>query len=220
MKANGFFCSLHREALRQFEELTYTTAYPEGAVLFVEQEAPRGVFVICRGKVKISMTSSEGKTIILRIAKPGEVLGLHAVISDEPYHASAESLEPCQVKFMRRDDFLRFVREQPEASLHAARQLSADYHIACEQVRALGLAQSAPEKLAGFLLDWASNSQSGDGVRSRLTLTHEEIGQMIGASRETVTRTLTDFRNRQLVRLKGSMLVIQNRAGLAHFAGM
>jgi CRP/FNR family transcriptional regulator, cyclic AMP receptor protein len=221
LKSEDFFCNLSKGAMNALDGVKFTSGYPKGAVLFAEQEAPRGVFILCKGRVKLTINSSEGKTVILRIADPGEVLGLHAVVSGQPYHASAETLEPCEVNFVRREDFLRFLRENPEASLRAAQQLSQNYQIACEQVRSLGLAHSAMGKLAGFLLLWASKGQpTKQGMRVLLTLTHEEIGQMIGLSRETVTRTMGDFRRRQFVASKGATVVIQNKGALEQFAQM
>jgi len=200
--------------------IKYTTAYPERAVLFVEQEAPRGVYFLCKGRVKLSMTSSEGKAVILRIAKPGEVLGLHAVVSGEPFQASAETVEPCQVNFIRREDFLQFLRNNPEASIHAAQQLSANYQAACEQIRSLGLTHSASEKMARFLLDSSTSGQeTKQGIRVRMTMTHEEISQIIGTSRETVTRTLGDFKSRHLVAINGSILLIPNKTALENVVG-
>lgn len=221
LESNSFFYNLSPGSLRALDGIKFASSYPKCAVLFGEQEAPKGVFILCKGRVKLSMTSSEGKSVILRIADPGEVLGLHAVVSNQPYQASAETLEPCELNFVRCDDFLRFLRENPEASLHAAQQLSQNYHIACEQVRSIGLAHSAMGKLAGFLLLRATKGQpTKQGTRVLLTLTHEEIGQMIGLSRETVTRTLGDFKRRQFVASKGATVVIQNKGALEQFAGM
>lgn len=220
-KSEGFFCNLPGGALKALDSVKFSSGYPKGSVLFVEQEPPRGVFILCKGRVKLSINSSDGKTVILRIAEPGEVLGLHAVVSGQPYQASAETLEPCEVNFVRQDDFLRFLRENPEASLRAAQQLSQNYHIACEQVRSIGLAHSAMGKLAGFLLLWATKGQpTKQGTRVLLTLTHEEIGQMIGLSRETVTRTMGDFKRRQFVASRGATVVIQNKGALEQVAGM
>lgn len=221
LKSESFFDNLSAGALKALDGVKVTSSYPKGATLFVEQEAPRGVFIVSKGRVKLSMTSSEGKSVILRIADPGEVLGLHAVVSNQPYHATAQTLETCQLNFVRREDFLRFLRENPEASLRAVQQLSQSYHIACEQVRSIGLAHSATGKLAGFLLLWATKGQpTKHGTRVLLTLTHEEIGQMIGLSRETVTRTMGDFKRRQFVASKGAIVVIQNKSALEQFAGM
>lgn len=218
LRSDGFFCQFSEPGLKAFETVKYATAYPERAVLFVEGESPRGVFVLCKGRVKLTITSSEGKTLILRIARAGEALGMHASVSGTPYQATAETLEPSQIVFVRRDDFLRFLREHGEASLHAAQQLSSTYQIACEQIRSLGLSNSAPEKLARFLLDWSGEGQqTRQGIRVKLTLTHEEIGQLIGTSRETVTRTLGEFRNRQIASLNGATLLIQNKTALEKF---
>jgi CRP/FNR family transcriptional regulator, cyclic AMP receptor protein len=220
LKADGFFCDLSPTALKAFEAIKYTTAYPEGAVLFVEGQPPRGVFMLCKGRVKLSITSSEGKTIILRLSQPGELLGLNAAVSGNPYQATAEMLEPCQVNFVKREDFLRLLRQHGDASIHAAEQLSSNYHIACDQIRSLGLSQSAPQKLARFLLDWSTKGQqTPQGIRVKLSLTHEEIGQIIGSSRETVTRTLGELKSSDLVSLHGSTLVIQNKPALESFVG-
>jgi len=218
LRAEGFFCHLSPATLKAFEAITYTNAYPEAAVLFVEGQAPRGVYMLCRGRVKLSIASSEGRTIILRLVLPGEVLGLNAAVSGKPYQSTAEILEPSQVNFIKREDFLDLLRGHGEASIHAAQQLSSAYHIACDQIRSLGLSQSAPQKLARFLLDWAVKGQETEqGIRVKLTLTHEEIGQIIGSSRETVTRALRGFKSSDLVTLQGSTLLIQNKPALETF---
>ncbi len=220
LRHQGFFCNLQKSCLKAFDAIKFTSGYPGGAVLFVEGEAARGIYVLCKGRVKLTMTSADGRTMILRIVKPGEVLGLHAAVSGRVYQATAETMEPCQVNFVRRDEFLRFLAQNPEASVHAAQQLSGDYQTACDQIRSLGLTHNASAKLARFLLETsAMGKETKEGIRVRLTMTHEEIGQMIGASRETVTRTLGEFRDRHLVLRNGSMLVIQDRAGLETFAG-
>jgi CRP/FNR family transcriptional regulator, cyclic AMP receptor protein len=219
--SEGFFCNFSQAALKAFDSVNYRTAYPQGAVLFVEQEAPRGVFVLCKGRVKLSMTSSEGKAMILRIVQPGEILGLHATVSGQPYQATAETLEPCQLNFVRREDFLQFLRQHAEASIRAAQQLSANYQTACEQIRSLGLTHSAAQKLAKFLLESSGKgTETKQGFRVRLTMTHEEIGQLIGTSRETVTRTLGEFKTKHLVSQNGSVLVIQNRTALESFGSL
>ncbi|MFZ0636835.1 MAG: Crp/Fnr family transcriptional regulator [Candidatus Acidiferrales bacterium] len=218
LRKSSFFCQLSPKATKDFDAIKSSSAYPESAILFLEKQESRGVFVLCEGEVKLSISSSEGKTLILRIAKPGEILGLMAVLSGKPYEVSAETLRPSQIAFVRRDDFLRFMAQHPEASAGMVRQLSSNYHGACEQLRSVGLSLSAHEKLAKLLLDWSAGAeQTTLGSRITMPLTHEEIAEFIGSTRETVTRTLSDFRNRHLVTLKGSTLMISNRAGLEAF---
>jgi len=155
LKKAEFFCGLSLKALKEFDSIKSSSVYPEGAVLFLEKQDARGVFVLCEGEVKLTISSSEGKTLILRIAKPGEVLGLMATLSGEPYEVTAETLRPCQVAFVRRDEFLRFIAQHPEASLGIVKLLTAHYHAACEQLKTVGLSASAPEKLARLLLGWS-----------------------------------------------------------------
>jgi len=214
----SFFCQLSPKATKDFDTVRTSSAYPGGAVLFLEKQDPRGVFVLCEGEVKLTISSRDGKTLILRIAKPGEILGLMAVLSGKPYEVSAETLHPCQIAFIRRDDFLRLVAQYPEISQGVVKQLSANYHLACEQLRTVGLSVSAQERLARLLLEWSSEAeQTKLGTRIQVRLTHEEIAECIGSSRETVTRTFSEFRNRHLVTMKGSTLVIPDRAALENY---
>jgi CRP/FNR family transcriptional regulator, cyclic AMP receptor protein len=215
LRANGFFCQLSPAALKDFYAVKTSATYPAGALLFLEKQEPRGVFVLCAGEVKLSISSSAGKTLILRIARPGEILGLMAAMSDSPYEVTAETLHPCQVAFIRRDDFLRFVAKHSEVYQGVVRQLNTLYSGACQQLRTVGLSASAPEKLARLLLDWSAEAkETKQGVPIKLPLTHEEIAEFIGSTRETVTRTFSEFKNRQLVTLQGSTLTISNRPAL------
>jgi CRP/FNR family transcriptional regulator len=91
--------------------------------------------------------------------------------------------------------------------------------MACAQLRTVGLSTSAPEKLARLLLDWSEGGQTTElGTRFRFCLTHEQIGEFIGTSRETVTRTMGAFKHRRLLSFQGSMLTISNRSALANYA--
>jgi CRP/FNR family transcriptional regulator len=216
-RANGFFCQLQPAALKDLDAIKFTSAYPESAVLFLEKQAVRGIYVLCQGEMKLSVSSSEGKTLILRIARPGEVLGLMAALAGTPHEVTAEALRPCQVAFIRRDAFLRFLATHPEAYAAVAQQLGAHYQIACEQLRTVALSTSVQERLAKLLLEFSAQGQdTKQGTRVKLPLTHEEIAQFIGTTRETVTRTLSDFKTQDLVMIHGSTLTVHNRPGLEH----
>jgi CRP/FNR family transcriptional regulator len=214
LSTDSFFCSLPKTALEAFDKIKYTASYPAGAVLFVEGQSPRGIYMLCKGRVKMSTTSVEGKTLILKIAQPGEVLGIHATVSGTPCEITAETAQPCQLNFIKREQFLKFLHEHGDACLKAAQHLSKDCQSAYQQIRSLGLSHSAPKRLAHLLLEWTATSADKVEPKVKLALTHEEIAQIIGSARETVTRVLADFRKRQLAVLKGSTLIIQNKAAL------
>jgi len=220
LRAEHIFCDLSAPDLQAFETMKYATSYPKGAVLFVEGQAPRGIFVLCKGRIKLSICSTDGKTLILKIAEPGEVLGLSATVGGKPYELTAETVDPCQVNFVKREDFLRFLRDHSDACLRVAEQLSDKYNAACREIRSLGLSHSAAEKLAKLLLEWSARNGEASKAepRVKLALTHEEIAQMIGTSRETVTRLFADLKKRQIVQSKGSTLFIRNKAALKSLA--
>jgi len=218
-KEAEYFCQLGSGALRDFEAIKTIATYPKGAILFLEKQDSRGVFLLCEGEVKLSVSSREGKTLIMRIARAGEVLGLMATLAGTTYEVTAETIYPCQVAFIRRDDFERYIASHPAVALNLTKQMCAQYQSACDQLRTVGLSSSAHEKLARLLLAWSEGvQQTREGTRIKLPLTHEEIAEFIGTTRETVTRTLSDFKIRQLVAIQGATLTIPNRAALEHFA--
>jgi CRP/FNR family transcriptional regulator, cyclic AMP receptor protein len=211
----GRFCHLGPAALKELDAIKSTATYPKGALLFVEKQDARGVFVLCEGEVKLSISSSEGKTLIMRIARAGEMLGLIAAMAGTPYEVTAETIHPCQVAFVRREDFQRYVANHPEASRSMFNQMTSQYQDACEQLRTVGLSTSANEKLARLLLTWSAGSpKTKMGTRITMPQTHEEIAEFIGTTRETVTRTLSEFKNRRLITVQGSALTIVDRAAL------
>jgi len=217
-----FFCNVKQEALKAFDHYAFANVYPHGALLFGEGETPRGVFMVCRGRVKLSIASGDGKTLITRIVRAGEALGLSSVLSDLPYRATAETLEPSQVKFIRADDFIRWMDEYAETWRRACRQLSEECVFTDDHVRSLGLSHSAKEKLAHLVLTWCDEDghETPAGTRVQLLMTHEEISQRIGTSRETVTRLLKYFRDKKIIAVKGSTLTVTNKAALESLISM
>ena len=210
IREEHLFCNLSLPAVQKLNEIKSTAVYPKSAMLFIEGQQPRGVFVLCTGKAKLSTSSREGKTIIIKISEPGDVLGLNATISNHPYEVTAEMIEPGQANFITRAALLHFLREHGEVALRVAEQLSQNYYTAYEEIRTLGLATSPAEKFAKLLLSWDSGQTNGS-KQIKLTLTHEEIAEMIGTTRETVSRLFSHFKKRQLLQVKGSTLVILNR---------
>lgn len=220
MRVETFFCDLAEQAARRADAARLVVAQPRGAVLFVEGQRARGVYVLAAGRVKLSASSGEARVVITDIAEPGDVLGLSAVISGRPYEVTAEALDNCRLYFIRREEFLRLLDGDARASLHAARQLSRQYHTSHRQVRLLGLSASAAAKLARLILECAARygRTVERGLQLKLVLTHEEIGQLIGASRETVTRLLSDFKRKKIIQINGATLLVRNLAALEALA--
>jgi len=219
LRRKNWFCGLSPDVLKSFSAASHLSTYPGGAILFVEGQSPRGAFVLCSGKVKLSTTSREGKVLILKMAEPGEALGLSAVISATPYEVTAETSGPCQVNFIERETLMRMLEKNGELGLHSAQALSKEFQSAYRDIHELVLARSSAGKLARLLLSWTVGRENGSReIKIRSSLTHEEMAQMIGSSRETVTRLLSELRKKELIRLEGSTLVIRNRIALEALA--
>ena len=220
-RKDGFFCQLPPQALQEFDALTFTNIYPKGAILFSEGEPPRGIFQLCHGSVKLSMTSEDGKTLITRMVEQGEALGLSSAISGNTGRVTAETVVPSQVNFVRRDDFLRFLNSSSVAATNALRQLAMECEAGADRVKAMELSQSAAGKLAGLLLSWcAERGRSTEGgIRMQVLMTHDDISHLINTSRETVTRLLRDLREERVISVKGSNLIIHDKPRLEALVG-
>lgn len=166
--------------------------------------------MLCQGEVKLSTNFRDGRTMILKIVQPGDILGLGSCVTGLPYDVTAEAHTPCQTSFVKRQDFLAFLRKHGEACLRAVKHLGIQHKDAMTAIRTMGLRHNASEKLAKFLL-----SMDAEGTnRLTLTLTHQEIAEALGASRQTVTRTLKAFKRANLVAVCGASILIQNRAAM------
>lgn len=207
------FCNLPQNVLATLDHISSAAIYPRDAILFAEGQKPRGVFVICNGRVKLSTNSANGKSIIVRVAEAGAIVGLPGTISGKPYELTAEALEPLQANFIPRDAFLQFLRQHGEAALGVAEMLNQIYYATLAEVRCLGLSVNTAARLARFLLDLPT-SPSQNSVQTTLTLTHNEIAEIIGSSRETVTRLFANFKREGYIEVHGSTVMFMNKSGL------
>jgi CRP/FNR family transcriptional regulator, cyclic AMP receptor protein len=218
LRQNGDFCSLPMPLMTEFNAMGHLTLYPANAVLLAEGQVPRGVYIACSGRSKLSVEARDGKTIILKIAGDRQVLGLSAVISGGPSPITVTTIELCQIKFVERESFLHLIEHNSHAALACATMLAREVKTSFDNVYELLLARSSTEKLARLLLSWVSDEPRNRELRVSTEFTHEEIAQMIGSSRETVTRLLSVMKRKDLIRLDGATLVIPNRIALQAIA--
>lgn len=217
--SRGFFCEFSDPVLQSLDRVSHKTVLPAGAILFVEGQAPRGMFMVCSGRVNLSTTSREGKILILKTANAGEALGLSATISGMGYEATAETATPCQVSFVDRKHYLELMQQHSEIGVHTSQCLSREFRSAYHDIHDLVLTRSSSGKLARLLLSQCRKQESEDSNScATIPMTHEEMAQRIGASRETVTRLLSNLRKKRLIRLDGPTLVIRDRSALEALA--
>jgi len=217
VREDSLFSQLGPEGVAELNAIRQTNLYPKGAVLFLEGQPCCGLYIVCAGKAKLTISSARGRTLIVRISKPGEVLGLAALVSNATHDLGAETLEPTQVNYLPRDEFLRFLHKYGEVSIRVAHYLSSELHRAYRQMARVALAPSAQAKLAGLLLEWGGRETDPPpaGTRFHLDLTHSEIGELIGSSRETIARNLNQFRRQSLIEIKGTVVTLLDPSSLA-----
>jgi CRP/FNR family transcriptional regulator, cyclic AMP receptor protein len=217
--------SCHDELIEALRSEGVVCSLPSRTTLFAQGQMAEGIHIMSRGCVKLSISSCEGRVFILKVSERGEILGLHNCITGTPYEMTAQTLQSSRVSFVNRENLIRVLRHNQEASLAAAQQLARACHIAYDQITLLSASHSASEKVARFLLGVSaapgrSKMGSNGAMPVELDLTHDDIAQAIGAARETVSRVLGSFRRQNLAILTGSLLLVQNRAGLEKIAGM
>ena len=208
-RSNGMFCNFSGKNLEDFNAIGTQISLPSGAILLREEDPVNQVFIVCSGQVKLSCISKEGKTLNCKIALPGDVVGLGAVISGCVSEFTAETLVPTGVNIIARNDFLTFLRNHPEASMHALSALAAECKSAHSGTRRLALSASVAGRVAGLLLDWGHTASEGRGeLRFVMTLTHDDLADFTCSTRETISRTLGKFQRDSLIQIRGASVHI------------
>jgi CRP/FNR family transcriptional regulator, cyclic AMP receptor protein len=209
----GWFCSLGSAVLADLELATSTISLPAQASLFTQGEDARCLYLICSGYLKLTAGPSDDRHMIVRVAGPGSMLGLYAVLSHGVYEVSAESLTPAQLRPVERERFLAFLRSHKEAQLRAVQCICQEYRFALQDACRIALAETVAARLARLLIELAhqigEQSDAGE-FRFPLLLTHEEMASMTCTTRETVTRTLGQFRKDGWISIEDSMVTLHD----------
>ena len=206
--------TLFRE-IRASHVSNLNSLHGRGMVLFSEGETARGVFIMRTGRATVSITSSEGRVVILRTATSGDVLGLNAVLGGSAYDTTVKTLKPCRTDFIARPHLLDLL-ENPAGARAILTLLSQELTALTDRARLLLLPQTASARLAKLLLDWSGEDGLNTSSAPRIdkVFTHEEISQMICSSRETVTRLLASMSRRRIIHINSESILIRDRAAL------
>lgn len=187
-----------------------------GTVLFTEGEPARGIYILLTGRATVSISSSGGKIVILRVAQSGDVLGLNSTLRNCGYDVTVQTLEPCRTDFVSRSELLALMERSQQCTHAVLRALSHELSELGERAKSLLLSQTSSVKLAKLLLEWgARTTENGSPqVQIEKSFTQEEIAQMIGSSRETVTRLLTALCRRHIIEITAHSILIHDWSAL------
>lgn len=214
------FCGMEAAAIEKLDSIGITARYSRGVTIFREGDRCESVYVLCSGRVKLWTSNEAGRTLILKVARAGQVLGLAATLASQPYEVTAEAIEPCRVKAIQRSHLLEFLDRHQEAAMRVAHLICNEYVAALGEMRRVALPSSASGRVANLLLDWTreqGRENGGDG-KCNLPLTHEEIASMTATSRETVTRVLGRMKRARLIRIQGTSLTVLQPGELERLA--
>jgi len=216
LRKPGWFCDLSPHAMAEYDALGANLMLPEGGILFAEGQLPRSVSVICEGRVKLTKSSRGGKTLLVKIATAGDVLGLSAALSRTSYEVTAQAMGRTSVRIFPQQAFLSFIQRHAEGSFRAAESLSNEYRSLLSDAYRLALSKSIAGRVAHLLLQLVV--EGDDPLHAQpgihMALRHEELAAMLGSSRETVTRVLGDFKRKGIIATQGTRMTVLRKEAL------
>jgi CRP/FNR family cyclic AMP-dependent transcriptional regulator len=204
------FSGLQRDELLKFAELTRERTYPKGSVILFQGDPGDSLYVLRQGRAKVVLIGEDGREVILGVLEPGAHFGELALIDDQPRSAHVIAMEDSQLLILRREDFRRRVESNPSVAWALLTELSRRLRRADQKIGGLVLLD-VPGRISRLLLDLSSESSNGTIEKP---LTHQTIAQMIGASRETVSRAMKDFQEEGLIRVERRRIAVANRDAL------
>ena len=204
------FNGLDRTELEKFAEVTREKSYPKGSVILFEDDPGDSLFVVREGRVKVVLIGEDGREVILGVLGVGEYFGELSLIDDRPRSAHVIAMEDSNLLVLRREDFRKRVESSPSVAWSLLTELSRRLRRADDKIGGLVLLD-VPGRIARLLLDLAE--ESGTNAIEK-TLTHQTIAQMIGASRETVSRAMKDFQDAGWITVERRRIALADRAAL------
>lgn len=204
------FNGLDRSELEKFAEVTREKSYPKGSVILFEDDPGDSLFVVRDGRVKVVLIGEDGREVILGVLGVGEYFGELSLIDDRPRSAHVIAMEDSNLLVLRREDFRKRVESSPSVAWSLLTELSRRLRRADDKIGGLVLLD-VPGRIARLLLDLAE--ETGTNAIEK-TLTHQTIAQMIGASRETVSRAMKDFQDAGWITVERRRIAIADRSAL------
>jgi CRP/FNR family cyclic AMP-dependent transcriptional regulator len=204
------FSGLDRTELEKFAEITREKSYPKGSVILFEDDPGDSLFVVRDGRVKVVLIGEDGREVILGVLGIGEYFGELSLIDDRPRSAHVIAMEDSNLLVLRREDFRKRVESSPSVAWSLLTELSRRLRRADDKIGGLVLLD-VPGRIARLLLDLAD--ETGTNAIEK-TLTHQTIAQMIGASRETVSRAMKDFQDAGWITVERRRIALADRGAL------
>lgn len=216
---NSVFCKTENDMMREIEALKVCSTYKKGETIFREGTHANGVFCINAGKIKLSMTGDEGREQIVRMAKPGDIIGYKALLSGDKYSATATAIEDCNICFIPREIFLVILQKDAALSFEMMKLLSNELKRAEEKITHLAQ-KPVRERVAETILFLKETYGIDAENNINILLSREEIANLVGTATETAIRLLSEFNKDNIIELSGKKIKILNHQKLIQRANL
>ena len=215
LRSVPLFSQLREGDIDRISQAARERTYPKNSVIVFEDDPGDALYVVVTGQVKVVLTAEDGREVILSVRDQGDFFGEMSLIDDEPRSAHVIAMEDARLLVLRREDFQKCLTDIPQIAVGLLRAMCTRLRQADDKIGGLVLLD-VPGRVARLLLDMADEN---DGVQITKRVTHHMIAQMIGSSRETVSRTMRNMVDNGLITASRKMITIQNREALETAAG-
>ncbi|UCF39902.1 MAG: Crp/Fnr family transcriptional regulator [Gemmatimonadota bacterium] len=216
LKSIPLFTQLSEVEVTRITEVARERTYPKNSVILFEDDPGDALYVVLTGEVKVVLIGEDGREVILSILRSGDFFGEMSLIDDQPRSAHVIATEDSNLLVLRRDEFRQCLEDAPRIALGLLQALSRRLRRADDKIGGLVLLD-VNGRVARVLVELADEH---DGEHVPRKITHHMLAQMIGSSRETVSRTIRDLGERGLIKVSRKDITIVDRPGLEELAGL
>lgn len=218
LKHIRLFDGITPSEMEEMERITRMQEVKKRQPLYLPGDPSNNVYLLKKGRVKLTNTGTAGKEVTFEILEPGEIFGELEVLEGLPRETAAEALDDAMICVIRREDFDRYLATHPGVTVKLTKLIGLRLRKIQSRVEDL-VFRDVPSRLAHLLLELRKSDGAVDpgGIRLRAKLTHQEMANLIGCSRETVSVTLGQFRDNGLIRMDGRTITIVHEHGLSRF---
>ena len=218
-RGKAVLCDLEGDDLAEFQNIKHSLDYESHQTIFYEGHSCLGLYLLCRGKVKLTRSSARGQRQIVRILGPGEMIEKQAFGERALHEVTCETLEPSHVCVIDKERYHVVIHRNPQLAIKLIQLLSNELRVNMDQLDQFTF-QTARARLAGLLLELSDRfgTTTDDRVHVGLTLKREEVAEIAGITVETAIRLLNVFRDEGLLAIDGRAITLLNPDRLARIA--
>lgn len=211
LKNIPIFSGITEETLKSIANIAIERSYGKGEFIILQDTEVNGLYILVSGRLKISRISEDGRVKVLALLLPGDIIGEMSLIDNQLASATVEAMEDSLLLLIRREDFQSILLKYPSVTLEIARILSKRLREADKDIEELAF-YSVKNRLIETLLKLVQKhgEKTLSGLKISIRMTHQELADIVGSSRETVTRIMNVLERNNLIADEGGYIVLKD----------